>query len=84
MKHSKGPWKTERGQIRSAEDCLIFIAFHANGRTNADTQEANANLAAAAPEMLEMLKYLADELPEKFSNDIRSIEQIIAKAEGKT
>ena len=77
MEHTKGPWKvagpSPRGTrydagdyaIVDADDAIIAEAFILVGKDNVRPAEANAQLIAASPEMLEALKglvtaYLAD------------------------
>jgi hypothetical protein len=83
--HTKGPWKAEEFDVVRAtgpkEDRTI--AFGALfGSESADEAKANARLIAAAPELLEALKYLL----ELGGDDDRRIaaEAAIAKAEGRS
>jgi len=93
--HTPGPWQTDRNNVHAAQIATI------HGCTNSDwveiwspaafaaseeTQEANARLIAAAPELLEALDRIADmcAAPPNFSD--KTIQDIacaaIAKATG--
>ncbi len=58
MTHTPGPWRVIRKvglTIYPEENKSVYIAFMNNARSNC---EANANLMAAAPEMLDLLEWL--------------------------
>lgn len=99
MKHTKGPWVT----IRAYEQERMLVI---NGDrspvcsidSNCKTQVANAQLIAAAPELLEALQLAEVSLVTAetlaicnndldamtdFSRVIKTVRQAIAKAEGK-
>lgn len=74
-KHTPGPWVVENGYVRQANGCDI-------PKTPADL-----TLAAAAPELLEALRFIHSHAFEaKWSGDERApdlVEAAIAKAEGR-
>lgn len=58
MEHTPGPWLVANGvQIRSERDQIAKIWMMRNGEGN-----ANASLIAAAPELLEALNKVKEEL----------------------
>lgn len=88
MKHTKGKWRSFTDNANSFGvtngDTVIAIA----GETDLQENEANANLIAAAPEMLELIKetvMVVEKSPsqELYPSIIRDMKEIIAKAEGK-
>ena len=105
MKHTKGKWVAH--QIEETGEFAIFslntfIAQTENPMINEEPtkseKQANANLIASAPELLEALKYINkecvkmnrgdyDETPEKinyvFSGIWKKAEEAIARAGGK-
>lgn len=56
MTHTPGPWRVieKVGFSVYPEDSPVYIAFMNNARSNC---EANANLMAIAPEMLDLLEW---------------------------
>jgi hypothetical protein len=101
-KHTPGPWYTDsRGQIwrRPINELYEYgggvagdkpLASVVRGWYNEDESgypvEANAQLIAAAPEMLEALKSIVDTVWfDRFDTElILAVEHAIAKAEGRT
>ena len=94
-KHTKGPWKFQRplkvGGFK-ADGFQIFDDIHAliaeiPSGTDPEEEQANAQLIAAAPEMLDALKRTMKFLPSEIGADGYSdrimLEKIIAKAESK-
>ena len=98
--HTPGPWSLEDASQRIVTDDYVGVfAERANPGDKLPAQcygpnrEANARLIAAAPELLEPLKGLRDELENIYSNyqDVREqqdkarkiICDAIAKAEGR-
>ena len=77
-KHTKGPWycetdhegEPERWAIYRKEEPHYSIAVIENGAPgdSLDTEEATANLIAAAPDMLEALEELQQSLSETAAN----------------
>ena len=76
MSHTPGPWhlvgspsldKGNPWSVYGPDHHLV--AFASVGR---ETAEANARLIAAAPELLECVKYLCDELEAQFDHDVRT------------
>ena len=93
MKHTKGPWiknshwtnecngtRIEGLEITDTDGNIICLTW--DSEFPEETDEANAQLIAAAPELLEALKRVLDNLnePDKI---ICIAERAIAKAEGK-
>tara|TARA_R100001530_G_scaffold127548_1_gene96805 strand:+ start:334 stop:630 length:297 start_codon:yes stop_codon:yes gene_type:complete len=93
MKHTKGKWKLDRSGVATAiksGDVFVASIYNRDKRiegkrpsdNNAyDTSEtdANANLIASAPEMLEMLKICALQLPDETAEEVL---QLIDETEG--
>lgn len=88
MTHTPAPWNVEGRKIRNHDYLPDMDNFHVSkdGKPLPKT-EANANLIAAAPDMLEALKNLLNEIEEAVpSVDLWSKTaaiKAIAKAEGK-
>lgn len=68
MKPTPGPWIARGATVRPTEGkgrtggyAPIFIAQH--DKRTPDCREANARLAAAAPELLESLEWLLRQVP---------------------
>jgi hypothetical protein len=95
-KHTPGPWVVaedvfnDRPEIRDMDGRLIAVVM-AHYPMSATTQSANARLIAAAPELLEALKWLNAEFEcrdDDFGgvlftrNDFDRVRKAIAKAEG--
>jgi len=78
MKHTQGKWnlflQDDNGFGITNGDSVIAIA----GEGDLPENEANANLIASAPEMLEMLKRVVDG---KKSIPRKDVRKLIAKAE---
>jgi len=81
MNHTPGPWKWTHGQYKSGEwvssldaasdDGVLFhCAFW-------PIRDANARLIAAAPQLLEALRYYAD--PENYAEDHWGIRDVIVE-----
>lgn len=91
-KHTAGPWVAVyrpnmniAGIHIRASDTYLEVSYCNSSET--ETPESNARLIASAPEMLEALEHLSNELCEgefvKHSADaIRKIKSAIAKARG--
>lgn len=79
MKHTKGPWTNFKGLIHQSDN--LGIARIVSSGTDADAQ-----LIAAAPELLEWLKFAYDLLTQRGiyidPDNTAGIESAIAKAEG--
>lgn len=69
--HTKGPWRIKQNPRHSQDECDlticgdIFMLADING-PNYEHQEANARLIAAAPELFEALRNLADNVEHAF------------------
>ena len=80
MTHTPGPWKAITGGADAKVVCPDGRSFLIGDIIYHDENKANANLIAAAPDMLEALKATLDVIHER---DIyEQVEQAIAKAEG--
>lgn len=96
MTYTPGPWRVieKVGFSVYPEDSPVYIAFMNNARSNC---EANANLMAAAPEMLEALERIRGILKDNpnvrvqakdIGNDLavalnfERVDKAIAKAKG--
>lgn len=85
-KHTPGPWRTFNGTDVFPDDddregSRHIADFDMSHGIPAEEKKANARLAAAAPDLLEALKY-AGELLEYGGFDMAKINAAIAKAEG--
>lgn len=70
MKHSPGPWKWQDGDSRNclhAADGSFVATF--DGDLTPETAEGNRVLLAAAPEMLELLREMEDDLQGHWLSD---------------
>ena len=83
MKHTKGKWEVD--EIRGCKVVVcgsMVIAsdlFDENEEPSIEELDANANLIASAPEMLEMLKICALQLPDETAEEVL---QLIDETEG--
>jgi len=96
-KHTPGPWKldifagkvigitrdNDKGGDKYAPNIAQMVYMGENTELDSPTVEANAQLIATAPEMLEALKEIARRRAYVFSDDIEWLETVIAKAEGR-
>lgn len=94
MKHTTGPWIAIP---RNIEGKILILSpdrpskrkrvAQVDARNNWDEQQANANLIAAAPELLEALKLFSKQWEDFQHGDVgaayEKAKQAIAKAEGK-
>jgi len=96
MEHTKGPWTF--GKPKGEEDLVGYVMTPDKKFLIADTyvdyirgqgldqeeQTANANLIAAAPELLEALEYLLNDmqLNDVPTNCVQKAQQAINKAKG--
>lgn len=67
MKHTPAPWNTERNDHHAGNIVTVFhcqnndcVEIWSENWPDAEAQEANARLIAAAPELLEALKSLCE------------------------
>jgi hypothetical protein len=89
-RHTPGPWRREMEEIYATIDYNDYLIADATGDTDLEIEEAeaNANLIAAAPELLAALKAL---MPKGWDHDdtmdhipgVKLARLAIAKAEGK-
>lgn len=94
-KHTPGPWSIREGEGKDntkwidGNDGLVLAYVSDKNLKDTSLRDANAQLIAAAPELLEALKevhkYLCDDYQtaEKLRDIFLLIEPAIAKAEGK-
>lgn len=89
MKHTPGPWKPDPSlpKVILADDGeTLAQTYFVYGDKARDTSqaEANARLIAAAPELLELCKYLRNyaRLADLGNDTIARLDATIAKAEG--
>lgn len=87
MKHTKGPWKYESGQVERMDGAVIARMDRSNAATEAGIypteRDANAKLIAAAPELLEALKAMQCMCAAGCDRCAKQ-KSAIAKAEGRT
>lgn len=89
MRHTRGPWTAIMSETANGAPDTARIK-NADGVGVAITNHANAQLIAAAPEMLEALELLLTELDESGSLDCLSdttrdsVANLIMKARGKS
>lgn len=93
MSFTKGPWRAvhsswENSLVMSGEDWIATVSIDSD--VTEDTQdelegikEKNAELMAAAPDLLEALKNLVDACDGNYAELTSECQRIIAKAEGK-
>jgi hypothetical protein len=93
MKHTPGPWKRLQGMIvgnlhkgeRGTEGDVVCLM---KGYVDYKNQDANARLIAAAPELLETLRFIVAATGTEpgmaiYKAHIQQAEAAIAKAEGR-
>jgi len=88
MKHTPGKWKVKQWKREKAKDGFVTVVADSRGHGlfqsteygESKKVEANANLIASAPELLEMLKRVVDG---KKSIPRKEVRKLISKAEGK-
>lgn len=78
LNHTPGPWQANRVWVMAGEKVEI-----ATVNPYVDQKESNAQLIAAAPDMLEALIELYREYTEEIGINI-DVEKIIERATGKT
>ena len=79
--HTPGPWCFDDDTVWSEcsqDEIAIVVRIYEQDKEF----EANANLIAASPELLEALEYLSTRL--ESIEDIRIAHEVIAKAKGET
>lgn len=84
-KHTSGPWRVVQGCVVLTHHKFPLghqICSTRNAGVSEDEAKANAHLIAAAPEMLEALKYVRRFIDKDDEIDIDFIDSAIAKAEG--
>lgn len=83
--HTPGPWALDRSRIYGENMLVASVAYF----RDTSLEEANARLIAAAPDMLEALRLLADNIEAAFPGLKRmgplvQARAAIAKAEGRS
>lgn len=89
-KHTPGPWAVIPQPCRKGFKFAVCgeefwpAAIFSDGRENAGTAEANANLIASAPELLDALRYMVDNAEAAGWSGLmlRDARAAISKAEG--
>lgn len=94
-KHTPGPWRVDTGQLVNCGPTSRYLYVSAHGKSlcnflhdhPSDSDVANFNLIAAAPELLEALKdarrYVADYACDNPNHPtLAKVDAAIAKAEG--
>ena len=91
MRHSPAPWRVEWSKHTDWSDgkvhCGGILDAHGHEIVTTDTgvygpDEADARLIAAAPELLEAVRYLMESAEPPTDADEKRIRAIIAKATG--
>lgn len=87
-KHTPGPFKVVECdgnfEIRTMDDKCLADAWSYGINSNAEEMEANANLFAAAPEMLAALNRVADLEDSDFDGTVSDARKAIALAKGES
>ena len=82
-KHTQGPWRLYGYDVGTAQDETLAVVCAMDG----DTDEANARLIAAAPDLLAALEDIVQASDANDGNSlmhaIQAAQTIIAKARGK-
>jgi hypothetical protein len=79
--HTPGPWRTTGLNVRAGDALICYATNHwADDETPENERQANANLIAAAPELLSALERLAHPMAD--DDDLDYAREIIAKAKG--
>jgi len=79
--HTPGPWRTTGLNVRAGDALICYATNHwADDETPESERQANANLIAAAPELLDALERLAHPMAD--DEDLDYAREIIAKAKG--
>lgn len=103
-KHTPGPWKVSETADENNNEIIVYEAGHEKGAGiasvsplpfySSESQRANAQLIAAAPELLEVCRDLLEIVEFEYANDpepedltswkraIKAARALIAKAEG--
>lgn len=89
-KHTPGPWIYNVDTFQVEQDKEPFYKLLATVHGSKNEKNANARLIAAAPEMLDLLKRLSQEIMQLCHTSknadprhVAMIEEAVAKAEGK-
>lgn len=103
-KHTPGPWHWRNGRLEAVtpaweariatilddEGCMVFRETYGQGVDAKTEQEANLRLIATAPDLLQALKALVEEMARRGTSDpgngysdlVMQAEAAIAQAEG--
>ena len=83
MSYTPGPWNSVNGSIKAIDHGRYFTVAQVKSQKLTDEGNvANANLIAAAPDLLEAVKRLTEPSPPDFV--FAWARQIVVKAEGRT
>lgn len=77
-KHTKGPWERDDGFIKGGGK--IVALAHFNRRENTEEERANANLIAAAPELLEACENALEQIKKYPDHPMTASEVLIRRA----
>jgi hypothetical protein len=84
MEHTKGPWKCALAVVENSPSVWVVTESSWGSENIAvSTNEANARLISAAPDLLEACKRIRDNAMADDPNDWKMLDAAIAKAEGR-
>lgn len=93
IKHTPGPWQVSGLAVIGTRDVRVNFGSgdeikkesicRVTAKSDAGEDRANANLIAAAPEMLETLKLVTDNCGNPNCSTCKAVRATIAKAEGR-
>ena len=87
-KHTPGPWRIDRGSKTGtargiSASARNIVNFNGLAKPMSNETEANARLIAAAPDLLDALRYVLDCIERNEISDMQPARAAIAKAEGR-
>jgi len=80
--HTPGPWEIGAEYMVCKLDQLIVGSNHIQAKNNRESEEADARLIAAAPDLLEAAEIIEDRDYMDNSGDMAKLRRAIAKAKG--
>jgi hypothetical protein len=81
-KPTPGPWTYDNGVLKSKRGSIAVLVIPKNVTNNESEREANANLIASAPELLEALETICDEVTDLTFDQLCMVKNAIRKARG--